>query len=161
MEETPKNEERAIQVEATKYASELCEWSPFHPSAPMRDDMTTTPKKPQVYYFGCWGDGHFLWTPEQDSVRISRMKNETPFGDDIDGYLQGGSAICTGNGIPSNAQLHHKDGWTALAFWDRTVDTRPGSCSVFLAEGVHDVEAIKEIARSNFPEVWDRLHHKE
>ncbi len=124
--------------------------------------MTTPPEKPQVYYYGCWGDkGHFLWTPEQESVRISKMKDATPFGDDIDGYLQKGSARCTGTGIPTDARLHHQDGWTALAFWDRTVDTRPGSCSVFLAEGVHDVEAIKEIAHSNFPEVWDRLHHKE
>ncbi len=124
--------------------------------------MTTPPEKPQVYYYGCWGDkGHFLWTPEQDSVRISKMKDATPFGDDIDGVLQKGSGVCSGNGIPDDAQLHDKDGWTALAFWDRTVDTRPGSCSVFLAEGVHKVEAIKEIARSNFPEIWDRLHHKE
>jgi hypothetical protein len=54
------------------------------------------------------------------------------------------------------AQLHHKDGWTALAFWDRSVDSRPGSHSTFFTEGTHDFTAMVEICKRDFPEVWAR-----
>ena len=111
----------------------------------------------RVLYFGCWRDvGHYIWTPDRGR---SLDCGQTPWGYSVDGKLQKrGGKVCRGEGIPDDAMLHHEDGWTAFAFWDRTVDRRPGSCSVFLATGEHSREGMLNIARETFPEIWDRLH---
>lgn len=56
-----------------------------------------------------------------------------------------------------SASLHHKQGWTALAIWDRTGDHRLNSNSVFFAEGFHDFEAIQSIAAERFTSLWSRI----
>lgn len=54
------------------------------------------------------------------------------------------------------AALHHENGWTALAFWDRSGDSRGNSNSVFIAEGEHSFAAMKQIAAEHFPRLWER-----
>jgi hypothetical protein len=51
----------------------------------------------------------------------------------------------------------HKDGWTAIAFWDRSLDKRPGSSSAFILEGTHSFEDMLETAREKFADIFARL----
>lgn len=53
--------------------------------------------------------------------------------------------------------LHQMDGWTLLCMWDRSVDTRPGSHAIFLAEGTFTSSEMWAIAKAHFPLVYDRL----
>jgi hypothetical protein len=102
----------------------------------------------QVFYFGCIGDvGHFVW-----NIHGQRVANTSPWGDEVDGGL-----CPAGKQVEGAASLHHEDGWTALAFWDRSVDSRPGSNSVFLIEGEYDFESAVEVAREAFPQIWQRF----
>lgn len=55
------------------------------------------------------------------------------------------------------ALVHHRDGWTALAFWDRTGDSRGNSCSVFVLEGDLDFDQALAAAGKLFPEVFERI----
>lgn len=111
-----------------------------------------------AYYFGCWQQvGHAFFAPGM--LTVSPRDVAIPWDSyGIDGKLcppgRGRGAANQQEGV---AALHHKDGWTALAFWDRTVDTRGGSNSAFLLEGEHDYTAALALARETFPEVFARL----
>lgn len=63
----------------------------------------------------------------------------------------------TGPEIEGDALLHHKDGWTALAFWDRTVDTRMACCSVYVANAILSFKEIVELAQDAFKVRWDKM----
>ena len=111
----------------------------------------------KVYYFGCWGEtGPSLCSPGQHKVHSER--HATPW-ESHDAVLCPGYVRLYENGpqIEGEAALHHKGGWTALAFWDRSVDKRGGCNSVFFAEGTYGPAAVLEIAREHFPEVWVRF----
>lgn len=70
----------------------------------------------KFYYFGCDGQaGHYMFAPSMRTDFHFARKN--PWGIDIDGGLL--------KGTKEKFIVAHKDGWTALAFWDNTVDTRP------------------------------------
>ncbi len=112
-----------------------------------------------VYYFGCWGDkGHYLWTPAGDTLRRDTRDVATPW-------------TIREMDAPSNApilqpaetraqgvwRLSHRGGWTAIGCHDYTADSRPGSVSVFVAEGEHDLPAMERIAAEYFPAVWARI----
>lgn len=55
------------------------------------------------------------------------------------------------------AAIHHKDGWTALAIHDFTVDSRPNSNSVFLFKDALDFQGIVLAAREAFPKIMRRI----
>lgn len=55
------------------------------------------------------------------------------------------------------AALHHKDGWTALAWWDRSVDKRHNSNSVLIAEGTFTADEMLDMGRRHFPTVMGRF----
>lgn len=59
--------------------------------------------------------------------------------------------------VVGEALLHHKDGWTALSFWDRTIDTRPGSNSNYFAKGTFTFEEMVELAKTRFPIRWSQM----
>lgn len=111
----------------------------------------------EIYYFGVWpgsGGGHYLWTPDGQRVAIAM----TPFGVHIDGQIHPTRDFpCNGHGIVhmKHTQL---DGWSAIAFWDFTGDSRPGSNSVFVVRGLYTMTPIIAEARRRFPTVWTRLH---
>jgi hypothetical protein len=94
------------------------------------------------YYFGCVGDvGHYMHTPDLESDWDFLRHN--PWGVEIDDGFKG---------------LQHKEGWTALAMVDYTVDSRPGSNSVFLAEGTYSLNEMIEIAKRDFPSISERIN---
>lgn len=115
---------------------------------------------PVTIYFGCYKDtGHYHWYPSPDGIRsvLSCMhedrRNPTPWGDRIDGTLCPQSTNDLGK-----AYLHHLDGWTALAFWDRTVDRRPGSCSVFCIERcLWEFRDVLAAFQAAFPTIYARF----
>lgn len=104
-------------------------------------------------YFGT-GDrdlGHFWWVGQ---VRRGRLQDDdVPWPAwEADGELQPRD--------PTQPQglckLHERDGWTCIAWWDRTRDTRPSSCSVFAAKGRHTFEEMCELLRQFYPNVAER-----
>lgn len=139
----------------------------------LRPLLADLPPFKHAFYFGCVDQaGHYLWGASGGGrpLRLRRDGMETllgtmpgwtrkegnkkaliPWGWMIDGKL-----------IPQHygegeAALHHKDGWTALAFWDMSVDTRPRSVSCFLFDAP-DLEYHQAIraAMETFPTIWER-----
>lgn len=113
----------------------------------------------RTYYFGCWSrdHGHFLYTPDHRSAWDAEgMRYEMlPWGSKIDGGL------CPrigrhGEAPQGQAQVTHTDGWTALAFWDRTCDSRGNSHSTFVFEGTYDFDAALVLARDYYPALFRR-----
>jgi hypothetical protein len=126
---------------------------------------------PRMFYFGPWdGAGHYL----HDERGYTAWKDErtipwTP--GELDGKLQPHFPGCAKKrpgaypdrycGCPSGqegpALLHHRDGWTALAFWDRSVDTRGACNSVYIAHGDFSFEQMVEMAKARFAFRWNKM----
>ncbi len=110
----------------------------------------------RAYYFGTDGSpGHYLFDQNMNRTRSFDFK-EIPWGVSIDtGLLDK-----TKQQVEGQAVLAHKDGWTALSFWNRTDDRRPGSNSAFIVEGVATFDEVMTIARTFFPRTLDRLERR-
>lgn len=103
----------------------------------------------QVWHFGCIGEaGHYLRKPDGSSGNV---RTDQPWGFKID------TRLCpqpeSGDGKTAE---HHKDGWTAVAFWDYSGDSRPGSNSVFLVHAEATTEQVLEAARVQWPHLFAR-----
>lgn len=109
-----------------------------------------------IYYFGCVDrPGHYLWEPGP-----RRAKDPTPF--DIPGLpgakLDMNYAPKGGNQLPGIVDIHHVEGWTLFALWDRSVDERRNSNSVFAAPGELSADEVVQLAQEHFPEIFDRIN---
>ncbi|HYD58948.1 MAG TPA: hypothetical protein VEC35_01240 [Noviherbaspirillum sp.] len=104
-------------------------------------------------YFGCHREpGHYLFTRGMRPLyfnrhleKLNRLDQMLAPQDTRDGYI----AVITSLG-----------GWgfTALSFWDYSVDSRPGSNSTFFAPRAEmGVEELMRGSIEAFPEVWTRL----
>jgi len=101
-------------------------------------------------YYGCVGSpGHFMHRP---GGRRDWDAN-TPWGRTPDGTLLAKNE----KQIEGRAVIHHKDGWTALSFWDRSVDHRGGSNSNFFIADDLTFDQMLERAKAAFPEVFARF----
>lgn len=110
----------------------------------------------ELFYLGCYGrSGHYLHTPDMDHV----------YGLRAHGWLEGldGALAPEGDETQFKAKFWRLTGYTptpysALSWWDRSVDKRPGSNSILFAPG-HTVtaEAILDLARRLYPKVMGRL----
>lgn len=110
-----------------------------------------------VLYFGCRGEaGHYFHRLNQ--FESLEPPEGFPWGLTVDGRLQppvqreprGGY---TGAGFRNGDAVRHvKDGWTAVAYWDRTVDSRPGSCSVLICRGVFTTPEVVARVRHVMPD---------
>lgn len=79
-------------------------------------------------YFGCIDrPGHYLFEPGSTPCR-NRWERWASKRD--------GSLAPEFNTISGKALLHHFDGFTVVAFWDRSVDSRSGSNSMFIVPGI-------------------------
>lgn len=109
-------------------------------------------KKPegQFYFFGVMDRiGHYFY-PRWPGVR------GCPWGD-----VHVDTLLCRkGEQTEGLARIHHKDGWTAVGYWDRTGDSRYFSNSNFVAEGTFTFEQMMEMARRHFPDVIRRAEGK-
>jgi len=55
------------------------------------------------------------------------------------------------------AHLVHFTGWTVLAFWDRSGDSRRNSGSSFIVRGHHGFNEVITKTKKAFPEIWERI----
>lgn len=90
-----------------------------------------------------------MWEPG-DNLYLRNL--ETPWGSYPDGTLV--PTTTYENGL---ALLHHKDGWTALAFHDQSGDTRPGSHSTFLVRGTYTFDEMLALAKAQWSGVFARM----
>lgn len=102
----------------------------------------------RMLYFGCiGGPGHFM----HNESGAHDWKATTPWGRTPDGTL-----CPQGREVEGRALLHRKQGWTALSFWDRSVDGRGGCNSNFFVNQTMTFEEIVGLAKERFPRVWAR-----
>jgi len=108
------------------------------------------PASPKWYYFGCVGQpGHHLFEEGLHSAAyghpLARFDGSLCIPHDSRLYL---AALTRLGGL----------GYTALAFFDQTVDSRPGSNSIFFAPSlaIHP-EPMLEMAKLRFPKIFARL----
>lgn len=103
-------------------------------------------------FFGCWQRaGHYHWSTEGRWAK-SDERTLTPWGLSVDGKLTPKATRAQGD-----AALHYKDGWTAVAIHDYTVDKRPGSNSVFLFPAELDFDQALATATEHFPTIVARI----
>ncbi len=108
------------------------------------------PDSLEVLYFGCKDvAGHYLYSKFTPNMRYE----STPWGKHLDGGLLANNFNTTPTGKVS---VSHKDGWTAIAFWDRSGDSRGGSNSVFLIASDVTGDQLLAMARVQWPEIFDR-----
>lgn len=115
----------------------------------------------KVFYYGCSGDvGHYLWASNKSMTPLAWPRSTTPTPWTIR-ELDAPSNAPILQPAETRAQgvwrLSHRSGWTAIGCHDYTADSRPGSVSVFVAEGEHDQAAMERIAAEQFPAVWARI----
>lgn len=129
----------------------------------------------RVFYFGCWDQpGHHLWYRGSDGTPIKRYdqgesdrrllgshphssgppltRGEIPWGYGLDGGLLKGRTLRQGEAV-----VEQRDGWTALSFWDYSVDSRGGSSSTFVFDALLDPEQALRAAREAFPPIFARF----
>lgn len=116
--------------------------------------LNAPPKR--AYFFGCVRTvGHSLISPAAE-VRESECSAPWRVGE-IDQAMQPGCTRGVGSHLTGGAQLlgvarlHHRNGWTMLSCWDRSVDSRPGSNANFMIEGKHDFETMLALVAETFP----------
>lgn len=129
-----------------------------------RFEEVLVPTDVECFYFG-WreGGGHFLHDVRGHTVWDGRPGWIIPW-QHVDGtLLRPPGAKHWENPMPQvegAAQLHHKDGWTAVAFWDRSGDQRHASNTAFFVKGLWGFEQVMEVARLRFPAVMRRIDAK-
>jgi len=110
-----------------------------------------------VYFFGCHTGrvGHYLWRVRSGRYEMTTHKGLLPW-QNIDGELtpRTFSAYTQTEG---RAARHTLGGWTALAWWDRSVDTRHGSNAALFAPGDLTVEELLALGRKTFPSFMARM----
>lgn len=114
----------------------------------------------RVYYFGRWDQpGHGFHHPGGRSA--FEAWDVVPWGTSIDARLipkEKRYSLDVNVQQPEGvAHLLHLRGWTALAWWDRSADSRGNSSSVFVFEDVLDYDTAMARARRLFPEVFARI----
>ena len=116
-----------------------------------------------AYFFGCVDrPGHFM---RDANLQMAERNCPSPWRPgDIDCKMQPGCdastrAYGTPDFQPEGLSLlhHHTDGWTALSFWDRSIDKRGGCNATFIFRGVFDFEEMRTLASKHFPTVWQRF----
>lgn len=127
----------------------------------------------RAFYFGCWREpGHRLWHQGSDGTPIQKYDQgeaerrllggyphstqkeigEIPWGYSLDGGLLKGKRLGQGEAV-----VDRRDGWTALSFWDYSVDSRGGSSSTFVFDADLEPDTALEAAREAFPPVFARF----
>ena len=116
---------------------------------PLNGDYLEQLKDAKGYYFGCIDEpGHYVWSA------TSKRKVYNKFTDWIckmDDLLTTKFENNDGQGL-----LHQYDGFTILAFHDCSVDTRPGSNSMFIFYGTLSFSEVIHEANINFPEIMNK-----
>src|SRR5512139_4021755 len=110
-------------------------------------------------YFGCWEHmGHFLY--DVTGRRTTPEQLNLPWrAEEFDGRLCPGWSRDRQLSLEEEGEalVHHRDGWTALGFWDRSLDKRYNSVSVFFLPGLMAYDEVLMEAKRIFPKIWKRF----
>lgn len=125
--------------------------------------------QPRMFYFGPWNNaGHYffeehgrkIWEEDIERFPFGHYPGRIP----VDGCLQPGCPAAddrlkrrTRPEIVGEANLYHLSGWTALCFWDRSVDTRGACNSNYFAEGTFTFEEMVEMSKTRFAHRWNKM----
>ena len=102
-------------------------------------------------YFGCLTSGHYLFDSKFHHIWSS--SSGIAWMERLDGVLPPQK----GEEIEGEACIHIIHGWTVIAFWDRSVDTRNKSNSIFFIPGIRTGEWALAEARKTFPSIFERF----
>ncbi len=116
----------------------------------------------EVYHYGCVERvGHFLRGPGPSLRDAYDMERELDRAFDTydlaPGRREYGNHVRSEDQVEGHATIKHAGGWTAMSFWDRSVDVRHGSVSTFFARGTYGPAAMLDVCRRAFPMVWERF----
>lgn len=119
----------------------------------------------RAIYFGCsrgvWGHreaGHCFHGPDGRSLSTRDTERAQPFGMPDGKYAPRLPGYRDREAPQGQAALHHKDGWTLLAFWDRTGDSRGNSNSNFIFDAELAFDEAVAAAREHFGELFERFN---
>lgn len=123
----------------------------------------------RMFYFGPWDRaGHSLVSEIGHSVYGSALGTFPWTDGEMDGQLQphfkdcrmrGSSRYCECPGGPEGkALLHYRQGWTAISFWDRSVDKRNACNSSYFAKGTFTFDEMVEMAKRRFAIRWNKMN---
>ena len=120
-------------------------------------DLSTTPVT-RRFYAGCKGQpGHFLWDNKGGRPK-HQYGTESPIPwDSWDGKLQPKGGKYGEALIFYKRRTTDEPMWTAIGFWDSTVDKRPGSCSCFFADSHLSFEDMVADAKEHWPQIFARF----
>lgn len=113
----------------------------------------------RALYFGCLGNGHFLYvSPSSRWVEPSEVQGFPWSWEHLD------SRLLTNRGVPDvpDGRVHWLAGgtplWLAFVWWDRSGDKRGACNSGFYVQGFHHLErqAALEYACAQWPDVVAR-----
>lgn len=116
-----------------------------------------------MIYFGCISRaGHWLHRPGgmRSSASVTQALEKAGIFPKVDG------GFCPGmdgkrhhevKQVEGHAKVTHYNGWTILAFWDRTGDKRDNSNSAFIEQGERTFNEMLAMAKKTFPQVWERF----
>lgn len=120
--------------------------------------------KDKLFFFGCWTNlGHHLFNTRAISVSADRagLPWAEPDMDQCPGWRKSKDVnFPEDQQIEGRAKLHHKDGWTALAWWDRSVDHRYGSNAGLYAQGTFTADEMIQLGQTYFPHVFVRFTYE-
>lgn len=107
----------------------------------------------KLFYLGCINKaGHYLWK-DQDTEDSYYGNKEIP--EHILSKLDTG--FCPKDtAVIGFVQRTNIDDWVILSWWDRSVDSRPGSHSTFAAQGFKNMGELQSEMRNKFPVVFSR-----
>lgn len=103
----------------------------------------------EVYYFGVIrtkNHSHCLY--DDNLVRISSC-GIGPFE-----YID--SCLTPSDEIEGSFKLHYRGSWTAVSWWDRSGDYRPGSNSTVIVNRILSIEEMVQICKKYFFAVVER-----
>ena len=127
----------------------------------------------RAFYFGCWREpGSYFWHRASDGTPVRVYDNgeserrllggyphasdhgngEIPWGYGLDGGLLKGRSLRQGEAV-----VEQRGGWTAISFWDRSVDSRPDSSSTFVFDALLMPGEALAAARKAFTPIFDRF----
>lgn len=106
------------------------------------------------FYFGVQGEmGRYLYVGQ-------RRFNERYLPDDfpVAPYVLDGRLLPPMlPKVQGRAELIHCQEWIILTFWDSSFDARSGASSTFIIRGFVSFGGAVHIAKTSYPQVWDRF----
>jgi hypothetical protein len=134
-----------------------------------------------ILFYGCWTNaagysdsGHFFFSPAGDERYSMRRHVHGRIEDDPKNYVPWGYKVDGGlaplgpqtEGIVAFSQCGNRIGrpeeewWSAVSWWDRSVDSRPGSSCTFMVDRRAKPAEILVEAKAAFPQIFARFKYQ-